>query len=96
MSTLTLPLSQPHEVTRRRLSLRDLLLVEVLYDPGDIRPRFIIRRHSAKLFHALRPGVVGCQSFDQVEVVSLQQLSQISGPAINVGLRIECVGHSQL
>src|SRR5215472_2652607 len=49
------------QVLSRRcgLSLRQLLLIEVFYDARHIGPRFIVRRHPAELFNALRPGVVG-------------------------------------
>jgi hypothetical protein len=79
-----------------RLLLRQLLTVEVAHDAGNVLARLQIWRNALVLLHAVRSGVVGRKRFDKVEVVTLQQLAQITGAAVHIRFRIEGVRHPQL
>lgn len=48
------------------------------------------------MFDALRSGVVGGEGFDEIEVVALEQGTEIAGSGFNVGLRVEGVEHAEL
>ncbi len=79
-----------------RFFLRNFFAIVVVDDLRDVRSGLTIRRYSAILFHAHWSRVICRQSFDQVEVVAFEKLSQVAGSAIDIGLRVERILYAQL
>src|SRR5579863_586838 len=78
------------------LALSQLLAVEVTDNAGYIGLRFVVWRYAMILFDPLRACVVGCESFNEIKVVALQQFAEIFGAALDVGGRIKRIRHAQL
>src|SRR5205814_5370616 len=66
----------------RRLPLGQFLTVEIANNSRHVSARLVVRRHPAVLFHATRTGVVSSQRLDQIEIVALKQLAQITHPSL--------------
>ncbi len=75
--------------------LRYFLAVVFVDDAGYVGASLVKRRHSPVLLDALRPGVVGSERLDEIEMVALQQFAQIAASAAYVGLGIEGILYSQ-
>jgi len=74
----------------------EFLFVEVANDAGDVGFGFVVGRNAVVLVDALRAGVVGGESFDEVEVVALQEFAKITGAGFDVGLRVKGVADAEL
>src|SRR5208337_3677289 len=74
----------------------EFLFVEVANDAGDVGSGFVVGRNAVVLVDALRPGVVGGEGFDEIEVVTLEQFAEITGSGVDVSLRVEGVVHAEL
>ena len=71
-------------------------MVEVADDAGYVGFGLVIRRDAVVLFDALRPGVVGGEGLDEIEVVALEEFAEIAGTGLDVGLRVESVVDAKL
>src|SRR5258708_21797784 len=72
------------------------LFVKVPHDARDVRFCLVIRRHAAILLYALRTGIVGGQSLDEVKVVTLQKFTKVSRSAFYIRLCVICILHTEL
>ena len=71
-------------------------MIEVADDARHVGVSFVIRRHTAILFHASRTSVICRQSFDEIKVITFEKLAKVTRAAFHVGLRIERIGHAEL